>query len=225
MAETGRRLYGQYCGLAAALDVLGERWTLLIVRELLLAPRRYGELLDALPGIGTNLLAERLKFLVEQGVVRRVPATDSDLRRQAYELTGAGESLRRPVLDLARWGMHRLASPTPATTVRADWGYLAVQAMVDAARLPGVRESYLFRVDDLTFFVSVDDGTARIGRGEPPDPPAMVATTDATTFIEIGAGRLSPFEATVCGRLEMSGPPDAVLRCSALLGLIEPAVQ
>jgi DNA-binding HxlR family transcriptional regulator len=68
---TSRRSYNQYCGLAAALDVLGERWTLLIIRELLVRPRRYRDLLADLPGIGTNLLAERLKFLVDEGLVRQ----------------------------------------------------------------------------------------------------------------------------------------------------------
>src|SRR5688572_32363812 len=95
-----RRNYGQYCGLASALDVVGERWTLLIIRELLLGPRRYGELLAELPGIGTNLLAERLKSLVEMGVLTKPVSRD-----QGYELTELGRQLREPVLMLARWGM------------------------------------------------------------------------------------------------------------------------
>src|SRR6266480_2109730 len=85
-----RRNYGQYCGLASALDVLGERWTLLIVRELLIRPRRYRDLLADLPGIGTNLLAERLKFLVDMGLVRQRGLGGAS-KRQMYELTETGE--------------------------------------------------------------------------------------------------------------------------------------
>src|SRR5215217_141964 len=88
-----RRTYDQQCGLAAALDVLGERWTLLIIRELLIRPRRYRDLLADLPGIGTNLLAERLKFLVDEGLVRQ-RGLGGGSKRQAYEITETGQQLR-----------------------------------------------------------------------------------------------------------------------------------
>jgi DNA-binding HxlR family transcriptional regulator len=102
-APPRKRRYRERSGLAAALDVVGERWTLLIVRELIPAPRRYGELLDALPGIGTNLLANRLRDLEAAGVVGRVlaPAPQSAV---VYELTDRGLALR-PIVDaLQAWG-------------------------------------------------------------------------------------------------------------------------
>ncbi|GGL40657.1 winged helix-turn-helix transcriptional regulator [Planomonospora parontospora] len=213
-----RRNYGQYCGLASALDVVGERWTLLIIRELLLGPRRYGELLAELPGIGTNLLAERLKSLVEMGVLTK-PAS----RDQGYELTEIGRRLRDPVLMLARWGMSFLGAPDDGQEVRPHWGFLAVQAMIDPDRTPDVDEVYEFHVDEVVFHISVDQGVPRAVEGPATGPCSMVARTDAKTFVEIGAKRLSPFEALASGRLTLSGDPDAIMRSSALLGLIPAA--
>jgi DNA-binding HxlR family transcriptional regulator len=213
-----RRNYGQYCGLASALDIVGERWTLLIIRELLLSPRRYGELLAELPGIGTNLLAERLKTLVEQGVLVKPVSRD-----QGYELTEFGRQLREPVLMLARWGMTLLGAPSDDQEVRPHWGFLAVQAMIDPARAADIDEVYEFHVDDIVFHIAVEGRVPRAVDGSYDGFCSMVARTDARTFVEIGAKRLSPFEALASGRLELSGDPDAIMRSSVLLGLIPEA--
>ncbi|MEU8206447.1 winged helix-turn-helix transcriptional regulator [Streptosporangium sp. NPDC049046] len=212
-----RRNYGQYCGLAAALDVVGERWTLLIVREMLLGPRRYGELLEALPGIGTNLLAERLKVLHELGVITR-PQT----RDHGYVLTELGQELREPVLQLARWGMHFLGVPAHDVETRAHWGFLAVQAMIDPERATDIDESYEFRVDDVVFHIAVAGRVPVALDGPAESEPAVVARTDARTFVEIGAKRLTPFEALASGRLQLTGDTDAIVRSSVLLGLMAP---
>jgi DNA-binding HxlR family transcriptional regulator len=210
-----RRNYGQYCGLASALDVVGERWTLLIVRELLLGPRRYSELLAELPGIGTNLLAERLKVLTEQGVVTKAASRD-----QGYELTEFGRRLREPVLMLTRWGLSRLGEPSDDQVVRPHWGFLAVQTMIDPERASDIDEVYEFHVDDVVFHVAVEGRVPRVVEGRCDAPCSMVAHTDAKTFVEIGAKRLSPFEALASGRLTMSGDPEAIMRSSVLLGLV-----
>jgi DNA-binding HxlR family transcriptional regulator len=102
-APPRKRRYRERSGLAAALDVVGERWTLLIVRELIRAPRRYGELLEALPGIGTNLLANRLRDLEAAGVVSRVLAP-SPQSAVVYELTDRGRALQPTVDALQAWG-------------------------------------------------------------------------------------------------------------------------
>lgn len=217
-AEAGSRRernYRQYCGLAAALDAVGERWTLLVVRELTLGPRRYSDLLADLPGIGTNLLAERLRKLCELGVVRRAESPGGG---HCYELAEAGESLREPVMSLARWGVSLLGDLPAGAAVRAHWGFFAVEAMADAAALPGVRESYEFRVDDEVFHLRVADGAASAVRG-PAEEPALTATTDAATFARIGAGVLTATEAAAQGTLTLTGDPGAVLRCSTVLGL------
>jgi DNA-binding HxlR family transcriptional regulator len=212
-----RRNYGQYCGLAAALDVLGERWTLLIVRELLTGPCRYNELLANLPGIGTNLLADRLKFLAEERVIRQRPQQGSKTRM--YELTEQGESLRAAVLALARWGLGMLGAPEAEEFVRPRWGVLAVEAMIDPQHA-GPDEQYEFRLDDEVFHVEVKGGQVKVSHGKASTEPVLVVHTDAVTFVEIGAGRLNPLEATLTRRVVMEGDPEAVLRCSRLLGLM-----
>jgi DNA-binding HxlR family transcriptional regulator len=220
MDRTGtgtRRNYNQYCGLASALDVVGERWTLLIIRELLMGPRRYMDMLSDLPGIGTNLLAERLKSLVELGVVRQIPQPGGG-SRMAYELTGTGEQLRPIVLGMARWGMEFVGVCSPTDTVRPHWGFLAVEALLDQGKYPGHDEQYQFEVDDETFHIDVRNGVAAAVKG-PAGAPAVIAKVDAATFIEIGAGRTTPLAAMVTGRMRLEGEIDAVLRCCDILGL------
>lgn len=212
-----RRNYGQYCGLASTLDVIGERWTLLIIRELLTGSCRYNELLASLPGIGTNLLADRLKYLGEMDLIRqREPADGSKVRR--YELTEFGQTLREPVLALARWGLKHMGTPGAETAVRPRWGMLAVEAMIDPEVAARIDEEYEFRIDDEVFHVEVRHGDVRVLQG-PATTPAFTATTDARTFVEIGAGVLSPLDAALTQRLIMAGDKDAVIRCTELLGL------
>lgn len=212
-----RRNYGQYCGLAAALDLIGERWTLLIIRELLAGPCRYNEMLANLPGIGTNLLADRLKFLSETGVIRQRPREGSKLR--AYELTEQGEGLRESVLALARWGLGTLDLPEPGDIVRPRWAALAIEAMIDPGAA-GPDEQYEFRIDDEVFHVTVLDGQVTVSHGKADSDRALTLTTDSVTFVKIGAGLLNPLEATLTNRLAMDDNEDAVIRCARLLGLM-----
>ncbi|MEU2613194.1 winged helix-turn-helix transcriptional regulator [Micromonospora sp. NPDC007271] len=215
---TERRQYGQLCGLAAALDVIGERWTLLIVRELLIGPARFNELLENLPGMGPNLLSERLRALGMRGVVEHCPVP-GDGRGRLYQLTPTGESLRGPVLDLARWGLQFLTADQAEFGVsRASWGFLAVQAMLVGRPVPDVTERYEFRVDAEVFHIEVDDGASTARRG-PADDPAITVTSDAATFVQIGSRMLTPFQAVVTGRIKLDGDPDAIVRCIELIGL------
>ena len=115
-----RRTYSQFCGLAQALDVLGERWTLLIVRNLLLGPLRYSDLLHGLPGITTNLLAKRLKEMAGAGIVEKTRVSPSD-RSAAYRLTSRGRDLEPAIHALGSWGEHRLASADAACERRLEW--------------------------------------------------------------------------------------------------------
>jgi DNA-binding HxlR family transcriptional regulator len=124
------RSYGQYCGLARGLDLIGDRWVLLVVRELLNGPRRYGELLDGLPGIATNLLTERLRTMQATGLVTR---TDDD----RYALTERGEGLREVVFAIGRWAYPLMGQLEEGQTFRSHWIAHPVAALfpgVDAAR-------------------------------------------------------------------------------------------
>src|SRR5918999_5672535 len=122
-----KRNYDQYCPAARSLDVLGERWTLLVVRDLLLGPRRYTDLLEGLPGIGPNVLAERLRHLQGAGVVRRTtlppPAAST-----VYELTELGEALRPVVRELTRWGLNLMDAPRPGEHLRPGWLVRVIEA-------------------------------------------------------------------------------------------------
>ncbi|MBW9095708.1 helix-turn-helix transcriptional regulator [Microbacterium jejuense] len=111
------RSYGQYCGVTTAVELIGERWALLIVRDLLVGPRRYTDLKQGLPKIPTNILSTRLKELQESGVVRRVPLLHCGL---VYELTPYGRELEPIVLALGRWGFAQMGDPQPDDVVTAD---------------------------------------------------------------------------------------------------------
>jgi DNA-binding HxlR family transcriptional regulator len=214
---TTKRTYQQYCGLASGLDVVGERWTLLIVRELLMGPARYSDILANLPGLGTNLLAERLKSLVAKGLVEQVDVRGTGAQL-AYALTPVGEQLRPVILGLARWGMEFVGDLRAEDAVRPHWGFLAVEALLDQGRAAAVDESYEFQVDDQVFHIDVSGGRARAVRGAAIEP-VIRAKTDAATFVQIGGGRLTPLMAMATGRLVLDGDMAAVVRCCDLLGL------
>src|SRR3712207_1892188 len=135
------RSYNQYCGLAYALDVVGERWTLLIVRELIAGPRRFKDLMDGLPGISTNLLAERLKNLEQQTVIRRrvlPPPAGSTV----YELTALGQSLEKTLLELGKWGSQFVPeSREGATVLRAGSYALTLKTFFRPERAQGIDET------------------------------------------------------------------------------------
>src|SRR3989454_7365748 len=140
-----KRTYKQFCPLARSLDILGERWTLLIVRNLLVGPQRYKDLLDGLPGIGTNLLAARLKDLEKEGIIQRrklPPPAGSTV----YEFTELGRGLEQPLLDLARWGMWTLRRPAENAGFRPTWGALAMKMMFSSGAAKGSRETYELRI-------------------------------------------------------------------------------
>ena len=121
------RAYGQYCALSRALDVIGQRWSLLIVRELMLGPKRFTDLKDGLPGIATNLLAERLRDLQAAGLIehRELPAPATG----AYVLTPDGEELREVIEAMIRWGGRFMPSGPGDDAFRVDWLVLALSAL------------------------------------------------------------------------------------------------
>jgi DNA-binding HxlR family transcriptional regulator len=129
--------YQQFCAVAAALDVVGDRWTLLVVRELLDGPRRYGELIHGLPGIATNLLADRLRRLEAAGLVAQEPGVDG--RARVYGLTPRGGDLRPVVDSLARFGLAELPDAVDGLAFRPQWLVRAVRLLLR----PGVLDDDL----------------------------------------------------------------------------------
>jgi DNA-binding HxlR family transcriptional regulator/putative sterol carrier protein len=209
-----RRSYDQFCPAARALD--GERWTLLIIRELLLGPKRYTDLVSGLPGIGPNVLAERLRHLQAAGVIERrtmpPPAAST-----VYELTPLGHGLRPVLGSLMNWGLHLLGTPKPGEAANAGWLLQLLEAGADNDAAKGVRESYQFCVDGSVMHVVVDDGRVEAREG-PAASPTVTGTTDFDTFLALGARSITPAEAVAAGKLDVEGDPDAAQRAIRILG-------
>ena len=143
--------YGQYCGCARALDVVGDRWTLLIVRELLVRPARFSELSDGLPGIATNLLSNRLKALQAHGVVERRLADPGVV----YALTSWGEQLRGPLMALAAWSAPLMARGPQGDAFRPHWLVIPLEGYL-ADRRPAERIRVGLHVDGVTLGACAD---------------------------------------------------------------------
>lgn len=221
MAPVGRR-YEQYCGIARALDVLGERWTLLIVRDLLLGPRRFGDLLDGLPGIGTNMLSARLKTLEAAGVIRRSklpPPAGSTV----YELTEYGHQLEEPVIALGRWGFSLLEDERARNEhYNFRWLLLGMKATFHPEMAAGLDDTYEFHIGEEIFWASVKDGELNVGSGPGRDPDAII-TTDLDSFIGLGTGTVKPNAAVRQGKLMIEGDVEAALHAAELFS--NPSLQ
>jgi DNA-binding HxlR family transcriptional regulator len=209
MAE--RRSYNQICSLAAALDVIGERWTLLIVRDLAFGPRRYGELLDGLPGIGEGLLAQRLRHLEAHEIAQRTFSTKANA--VVYELTERGEALAEALIPLARWGVDFVPDLEGG---RADHVVFTLRSRLDPAATAGVHETYEIRIDDEPYTIVADDGRLHIERGEAHDPAVRVML-DLDTALQLGTRALSMSEARDRGLTKVEGTKAAIERYGRLL--------
>jgi len=211
------RSYNQFCALARTLDVLGERWTLLVVRELLLGPRRFTDLLSGLPGIAPNLLSDRVRMLEEEGLVTRATLPPPAGSR-VYELTDRGSRLRPVLLELARWGMQPMAPPEPEEQRRPAWYAIALEAAFRRDLARDLEESYGFVVDGVAFHIEVGDGHARARYG-PPAAPAFVLRTSLESFLEIATRMRRPRPT------ELEGSAAAFRRFTRLFPLPQPALE
>lgn len=209
-ARPAGRSYHQYCAVAKGLDVVGDRWTLLLVRDLLLGPKRYKDLLAGLPGIGTNLLAARLRDLEAHGLVERgllPPPAGSAV----YRLTEAGAALEPVVLALGRWGSRYLGPRDGADDHLVGPYFVAMRATFRPEPGDATRATWEFRVDGRVFEVRVD-GTECSTREASADRPDAVMTMDVLTLNALMARRLPADEAVRSGRVRLDGDPDALRR-------------
>ncbi|KUF16425.1 winged helix-turn-helix transcriptional regulator [Streptomyces silvensis] len=200
MPPRQRRSYDQYCAAARALDAVGDRWTLLIVRELLAGPRRYSDLHADLPGVSTDVLASRLKDMEQGGLAerRRMPAPVS---AYVYELTSRGRELQPVLRALAEWGAEGLGERTPTDAVRAHWFALPLLGVVGLEA--GVLEVHL---PEGEFHVRVGgDGAVSYGDGPAPEVPDARMVLDAGTAVALGRGVLGVAEGVRGGRIAVSG--------------------
>jgi DNA-binding HxlR family transcriptional regulator len=203
--------FDQYCPVANALSIVGERWALLVVRELLRGPRRYTDLAAGLPGIGTNVLATRLRELEAGGVVhrRKLPPPAAST---VYELTEYGAGLEEVIHAIARWGARSLGLPRREDDLDPEWGLNAFPALFYPEHARGLTETYVIRVDDDVFTVRLADGRLSTGLGATDDPDLDIAV-DVATFFALASGDLAPHDALAQGLVRLDGDPDTLVRC------------
>ncbi len=203
------RSYNQFCALAFALDVVGERWNMLIIRELLPGPRRFKDLLRGLPGISTNLLSERLKDLERTGVLgRRVlpPPAGSTV----YELTSEGQSLESALIALGRWGSRRLPGtladnelPSPGAIALALKAFFHPEAFADRTA------TYELCLGGELLQVHIGAGGLEVQHG-PATAPEAIFLTDMPTFLALFTGQMAPEAALAGGLVRVEGDPNAL---------------
>lgn len=200
------------------MDVLGERWTFLIVRELLLGPKRFKDLGDSLPALGPNRLTARLRGLEDAGVVRRT-TLPPPAGVAVYELTERGEGLREPLGALGRWGLGLPPSPDIDTkTTRVDLIALSVSSVIAPDRLVGLKEIYEMHVGKETFHVEIADGRMRTRSGPAPVRPDLEITCRVRTFLKVIFGGSRAADAVRSGELQVAvGSEEVVERAFDLL--------
>jgi DNA-binding HxlR family transcriptional regulator len=191
------RDYGQYCGVTRALEIVGERWAMLIVRDLLVGPRRYGDLAAGLPRIPSNILAARLKELQAAGVLRRVPHS----RVIVYELTPYGRELEPVVLALGAWGFKAMEEPREGQVITPDSMTVSLRTAFRpdvAAALPAT--AYAARIGRAELLIRVEGSTLDVTRG---DGPADLAFASGPQIRRVISGELTPDRAIATGVVEV----------------------
>ena len=218
---TGKRTYGDRCGVARALDIIGERWALLVVRELLLGPKRFTDLRDGMPNVSPDVLSQRLRELERAGILhrRKLPPPAGS---QVYELTPWGLELEPVVLGLGRWGS-RAPFPAGEARIGVDAFVIALRTVFDPAVANGMDATYELRLGEHRFHARVADGRLDVARGTADGRAATIAGDPATLSMVLWHGR-DLDEAIASGGLEIDGSRDAATRFLALFPPPVPAV-
>ena len=214
-----RRSYQQYCAVAKALDVVGERWTMLILRDFVhLGPRRFSDLLRTLPGIGKSMLAARLRRLEDEGLVRR-RRLPPPAGRVVYELTELGRGIERAMIELGRFGGAFMGARADDESFLPSGHISAIRATFRAEAAEGLSRRYQFEIDGEPFFVEIDDGAVTACEGTLPEPDLAVAT-DIDTSIALMTRELAPADALREGRVRIEGDSGELERCIDLLAWV-----
>ena len=213
MEPVAARTYGQFCGLARALELVGERWALLIVRDLLVGPRRFTDLRQGLPRIPTNVLSERLKELEHAGVVRRrvLPRPAASV---VYELTDYGSQLDDVVMRLGLWGAQSLGEPGPEEIITPDSMTMALRSTFRPEAARGLNVRYELRLGEIVLHARVTNGRLVVGEGPLADADLVI---DAGPGIKaLFAGDVTPSQAIDSGILRVTGDPALLERFAEL---------
>jgi DNA-binding HxlR family transcriptional regulator len=199
-----KRRYGQYCGLARALELIGERWALLIIRDLLIGPKRFSEIQRGLPGIPTNILTARLNELEDNGLVRR-RLLARPAKGVAYELTEEGAKLDEAVLALGRWGARQLGDPRLGETITEDSIAMALRTTFRPAAAGRAKITYLLKLGSVEVHARIRDGSITVGRGAIAKPDLIIETGPALRSLM--AHEVSPAEAVKKKLVRLTGDP------------------
>jgi DNA-binding HxlR family transcriptional regulator len=180
------RSYNQFCGVARALDLIGERWALLVVRELALGPKRFTDLRQGLPGIATNVLSVRLRQLERDGVVTR-RLLPPPAPAQIYQLTELGRELVPIMLALGRWGAGTMGARSPDQSIRGEWLALALKAFFDPEAAGDLSATIALELDGAPFTLRVEQGLLDVvpGKDEVSD---LVISSDTELLLQFLAG-------------------------------------
>jgi DNA-binding HxlR family transcriptional regulator len=213
------------CSVARALDVLGERWTLLVVRELLLGPKRFTDLLSALPAMGSNRLGDRLKSLQAAGVIakRTLPPPSA---ANVYELTESGERLRPAIYCLGAWGWQLPpAQEIDRETARAELIALGLAGISPPVLSAELSETYEFHVAEETFYVTAAHGIVTARSGPAPAAADLRVECDLHTFLGLATGELAPAQAVRRGHALITGDSAVFARAFKVLSFRKTAAD
>lgn len=215
-----RRSYGQFCGLAHALDVVGERWTLLLVRELASGPKRYTDLAEALSGIGTSLLATRVRQLESDGVIQRRLALDQPGSAVVYELSPVGRELAEAVIPLALWGSRHQMTGADADSelFRAEWMLTFLAADLRGHAPDDLDALCEFKIGDRSACLRFHSGKISVRPGKSETPSDVTVRAAPATVAALVGRKITVTDAVSQGLLDVTGDSE---KAAVLLGLIE----
>lgn len=197
-----QRSYGQFCGFARALEIVGDRWALMIVRDLLVGPKRFSDLHDGLPGIPTNILTTRLKQLEAAAIVDRRPLP-RPRGGVTYALTRRGRELEESVLAIGRWGAQMLDEPRAGEIVTTDSIAMALRTTFRPDAAAGVNARIVLQVGDITVHAVIHDEHITVGRGPLEHADLVIVASPAIRTLM--AGEMSPREALASGQIRIIG--------------------
>ncbi len=196
------RTYGQFCGFARAVEIVGERWAFLIVRDLLVGPKRFTDLHRGLHGIPTNILTTRLKELEQAGVIQRrlLPRPEGSV---VYELTERGAELEEVVVLLGRWGAKTMGDPRPGETVTPDSLVMALRSTFRPEAARALRAGYELRIGDAIIHAHINDGSLKAATGPLPNPDLIIETGPAIKALM--SREVTPAQAIKDGSVHLTG--------------------
>jgi DNA-binding HxlR family transcriptional regulator len=222
MSEKGaKRSYGDACGISRALDVVGERWALMVVRELLLGPKRFTDIRRSLPKLSADVLAQRLRGLEEAGILRH-RTLPPPAASQVYELTAAGRALEPVLHELGRWGGANAPPPEEGMCMSLDSHLVSLRTLFDSERAAGISAIVQLRLDGSDFVAEVAGGEIAVRRGEA-DSPGATIEAGAGALLDVLHGRRELREALAAGDVRFAGDEELAARFTTFFPLPQPA--